>query len=113
MHEMALAEGVLGIIESAQRAQHFHTVRVVRLEIGELAGVEVAALLSCLDIALRRSVAHAARIECAAAPGRGWCMDCARSVSIATLYASCPHCGGAQVQATDGLQMRVQDLMVE
>ncbi|MDE3140999.1 MAG: hydrogenase maturation nickel metallochaperone HypA, partial [Pseudomonadota bacterium] len=44
---------------------------------------------------------------------RGWCMDCARSVSIATLYASCPHCGGAQVQATDGLQMRVQDLMVE
>ena len=113
MHEMALAEGVLGIIESAQRAQHFHAVRLIRLEIGELAGVEVAALLSSLGIVLRHSVARNARIECATAPGRGWCMDCAQSVPIATLYAGCPHCGGAQVQATDGLQMRVQDLMVE
>lgn len=113
MHEMALADGVLGIIESAQRAQHFHTVRTVRLEIGELAGVEVAALLSCLGIVFRHSIARDARIECETAPGRGWCMECAQSVPIATLYAGCPHCGGAQVQATDGLQMRVQDLIVE
>lgn len=113
MHEMALAEGVLGIIEEAQRRQGFAQVCAVRLEIGALAGVEVPALLFCLEIVLTHSVARQARIECLPAPGSGWCMDCAQTVPIATLYANCPRCGSAQVQATGGLQMRVQDLIVE
>ena len=41
MHEMSLAEGVLQIVEDSARREHFGAVRVVRLEIGELAGVEV------------------------------------------------------------------------
>lgn len=113
MHEMALAESVLGLIEDARRRQGFARVRAVRLEIGALAGVEVEALRSCLAIVFERSVARAARIECAIAPGSGYCLDCGRTVAMDALYAACPCCAGPHVEATHGMQMRVRDLMVE
>ena len=113
MHEMALAESVLGVIEDARRRQGFVRVRVVHLEIGALAAVEVEALCSCLEIVLARSAARAARIECAIVPGSGYCLDCGQTVAMDALYAACPHCAGPRVQATDGMQMRIRDLMVE
>lgn len=112
MHEMALAEGVLGLIETAQQRQGFAQVSAVRMEIGALAGVEVEALRSCLEIVLLRSVARGAEIEFNIAPGSGFCLDCAQTVPIETLYADCPRCAGPHVQATGGLAMRVLDLTV-
>jgi len=112
MHEMSLAEGVLGIIESAQRRQGFDRVKAVRMEIGALAGVEVEALRHCLEIVLMGSVARDASIDFNIKPGSGFCLDCGQTVPITTLYADCPRCSGAHVQATGGLDMRVLDLTV-
>lgn len=112
MHEMSLAEGVLGIIESAQQQQGFKRVSRLRLEIGALAGVELEALHSCLQIVLARSIAHDAALEFIVAPGSGFCLDCGQTVVIDNLYAECPICSGVHVQATGGLQMRVLDLNV-
>ncbi len=113
MHEMSLAEGVLQLIEEAAREQGFTRVHAVRLEIGQLAGVEAEALCFCLDSVLQGSLAEGARIEVEHTPGAGWCMHCGRTVPLAALYDPCPHCGGYQVQPTDGMQMRVKDLLVE
>lgn len=113
MHEMSLAESILHIIEEAAHSQGFAKVKEVRLEIGALAGVEVEALRFCLDVVLKSSVADGARLELEAMPGQGWCLGCGQSVSIAVLYDACPLCGGYQVQATGGTEMRVKDLLVE
>ena len=110
MHEMALAEGVRGIVEQAVAGQQLTRVTAVVLEIGELASVEVDALSFCLEVVLRDTVAAGARIEVEAVPGSGWCMECADTVSIARLYDPCPRCGGYQVQATGGTEMRVKEL---
>lgn len=112
MHEMALAEGVRGIVEDAARAQGFTQVRSVVLEIGELASVEVEALRFCLDAVLRDTCAAAASIEVEAVPGTGWCRECAASVPITARYDACPRCGGYQVQPTGGTEMRVKALEV-
>jgi hypothetical protein len=49
MHELALAEGILQLIEVAARDQGFTKVRTVRLEIGKLSIVERAAIRFCFD----------------------------------------------------------------
>ena len=113
MHEMALAEGVLGILEDAQREQHFEKIRVVRLEIGTLAGVDLEAFRFCLGIALDQGVAHGARLEWNIVAGSGFCFDCGQTVELDTLYSPCKLCGGPHVEATGGMQMRVRDLLVE
>jgi hydrogenase nickel incorporation protein HypA/HybF len=113
MHEMVLAEGILQIVEDAAAKQGFARVKEVRLEIGALSGVEPEALTFCLDVVFRESVAADARVELERLPGRGFCLECGQNVEIAALYDACPNCGGFQVQATGGTEMRVKDLLVE
>jgi len=113
MHEMALAEGILRIVEDHAAARGFQRVLRVRVEVGSLAGVEVEALQFCFDAVMRGSVGADAALEIVKAPGQGWCLDCAETVVINALYDPCPRCGGLRVQASGGMEMRVLDLEVE
>ena len=113
MHEMSLAEGILQIVEDTAAMQGFSRVTEVRLEIGALSGVETEALNFCLDMVLKGSVADGAHVELERVPGQGWCLSCGETVPIDALYDACPKCGGYQVQATGGTEMRVKDLLVE
>ncbi len=113
MHEMALAEGVRGIVEDAVDGRELNRVKAVILEIGELSSVEVEALSFCLEVVLRGTVAEGARIGIETVAGTGWCMNCRQSVPIARLYEACPNCGSYQVQATGGTEMRVRELEIE
>jgi len=113
MHEMALAEGILRIIEDQAATSGFERVRRVRVEVGRLAGVEIEALRFSFDAVTNNSVAQSAVLEIVDTPGQGWCMDCGTTVEIAALYDACPRCGGYQVHATGGMEMRVLDLEVD
>ncbi len=109
---MALAEGVLQLIEDAAREQDFARVSAVWLEIGQLSGVEVEAMKFCFDAVTRDSIAAGAALEIIAVPGTGWCMACARTVPMAEVFGACPQCGGYQMQVTGGTEMRVKELEV-
>ncbi len=113
MHEMSLAGSVLEIIEDAAREQGFSRVRSVVLEIGRLAAVENEAMRFCFDAVMQGSIAEGAALEIIDVPGEGWCGQCATTVPLDEQYAACPRCGGYQVQATGGTQMRVKELEVE
>ena len=49
MHEMSLAEGIIQLVEDAARADGCNKVKVIWLEIGQLAAVEKEALRFCFD----------------------------------------------------------------
>lgn len=113
MHEMSLAESVLGIIEDAAAAQGFARVNTVVLEIGRLAAVEPEAMRFCFDAVMRDTLADGARLEIVDVPGAGWCRDCATRVPMNDRLDLCPHCGGAGLQPTGGMEMKVKQLEVE
>lgn len=110
MHEMSLAEGVLGVVQDAAREHAPCTVRIVRLEIGALAAVECEALRFAFEVVKRGSVADAATLDIVHVPGVAWCMQCSRSVAIAERGDVCPDCGSYQLQVTGGDAMRVREL---
>lgn len=112
MHEMALAEGVLQLIEDAAREQEFERVTAVWLEIGELSGVEAEAMKFCFDVVTKDSIAAGARLEVIALPGSGWCMECAMTVPMAEVFGECPRCGSHRMQVSGGTEMRVKELEV-
>ncbi|ROR32530.1 hydrogenase maturation nickel metallochaperone HypA [Inmirania thermothiophila] len=113
MHEMALCESLLQLIEEQQRRHGFRRVRRVRLEVGRLAGVEVEALRFGFDVVTRGSVAEGAALEILEPPGRAWCMACEAEVEIAHRYDPCPRCGGYGLGVRGGDAMRVLDLEVD
>lgn len=112
MHEMSLAEGIVGIVESTARANGAQAVRAVRLELGALSHVEPDALRFSFDVVKRGTVADAARLDVVTTPGRAWCMPCGDTIDLARLGDACPRCGSHQLQVTQGDEMRVKDIEI-
>jgi hydrogenase nickel incorporation protein HypA/HybF len=112
MHEMALCESVLQIVESTARRHGAARVRSVRLEIGRLSHVEPDALRFAFDVVTRRSLADGASLDIVDVPGTAWCMQCATTVAIDRRGDGCPACGSYQLQVTGGEDMRVKDIEI-
>jgi len=112
MHEMALAESIRGLIDAQAAKEGFRGVRIVELEIGQLAAVDVSALRFALDIALRDTTAHGAELVITEPAGQAWCVACSSQVELAQRGDACPSCGGYQLTVTGGDQMRVSGLVV-
>jgi hydrogenase nickel incorporation protein HypA/HybF len=112
MHEMALAESVIRIVEETARKSAAAAVRAVRLEIGRLSHVEPDALRFAFDVVKRNGIAHGARLEIDATAGTAWCMKCCDTVALGRLGDACPRCGSYQLQVSAGDEMRVKDIEI-
>lgn len=110
MHEMALAQEVLQIVQDAAEREGLHQVRTLWLEIGQLASVEPAAMRFCFEAVARNSVADGAQLEIVATAGTAWCAKCSDTVALAALGDACPRCGGYRMRVTGGAEMRVKEL---
>lgn len=113
MHEVALCESILKVIEEQSAGQGVRRVRRVRLEVGELAGVELAALRFGFAVVTRGSMAAGAELVILNVPGSAWCLTCSKRVPLARRYDACPDCGGYQLQVTSGEELRIKDMEVE
>jgi hydrogenase nickel incorporation protein HypA/HybF len=113
MHEMALAEGILQLVEETAQREHAQRVKLVVLEIGQLSTVEADALKFCFDAVTKGSIASGAALEIVRVPGVGWCMECAATLPMQELFGACPQCGGYQMQATGGTEMRVKEIEID
>ena len=113
MHEMALAESVIQIVEETAGRNSAACVRAVWLEIGRLSHVEPEALRFAFDVVKRNGLAHGARLEIVATEGTAWCMKCSQTVALARFGDACPRCGSYQHQVTAGDEMRVKEIEIE
>jgi hydrogenase nickel incorporation protein HypA/HybF len=113
MHEMSLAEGVIQVLETESKRQHFHAVKTIWLEIGALAGVEIPALEFAFDVVRRHTIAENAQLQIIEIPAQAWCMPCGKTVEIKQRYEACPVCGSYQLQVSSGDQMRIKELEVD
>lgn len=113
MHEMALAESVLQLVEATARREGAKRVSCVVLEIGALASVEVEALRFGFEVVRAGSLAAEAELEIEAVPGEGWCLPCGEPIPLARLGDPCPRCGSGQVQPVQGMEMRVKEIEIE
>ena len=112
MHEMALAQSMLEIVEQAARENRAPRVTVVRVEVGALSHVEPDALRFCFDVVTRGSLADGARFDIRVIPGAAWCMPCATTVPLARLGEPCPRCGSYQLAVSAGDAMRVSEIEI-
>lgn len=112
MHEASLAGGVLRVVEDAARREGFCSVTLLKLEVGQLAGVEVRALRFALEAIAPGTSLAGARLEIDEPPGQAWCLDCSTSVTITQRGDPCPQCAGYRLQPTGGTGLRVVEMLV-
>ena len=80
MHEMALCEGVVSLVEDEASRHAFTRVRSIVLELGALGHVEPEAMLFCFDAVSQGTRAEGARLVIERIAGAGWCLDCSKTV---------------------------------
>ena len=112
MHEMALAESMLEIVEDTACRNGAARVKVVWLELGALSHVSAEALSFCFDAVTRGGIAEGAVLTIVATPGAAWCMPCGDTVPLAALGDPCPRCGSYQLTVARGDEMRIKEIEI-
>jgi len=113
LHELSLAGGIVRLVEDAAERERFSRVRVLHLEAGALAGVEVRALRFALEAITPGTCLEHARIDIDEVPATAWCLGCNLAVPIMSRVDACPECGSVKLQPTGGTELRVVDLLVD
>ncbi|WP_456797374.1 hydrogenase maturation nickel metallochaperone HypA [Bradyrhizobium sp. USDA 4473] len=113
MHEMALCQSIIEIVEEEAHRRSFSVVRSICLEIGALSHVAPQAIRFCFAVVAMRTIAEGTALRIIERPGEAWCMSCSKSVEIARRDEGCPCCGSYQLQVTAGEEMRVKELEID
>lgn len=108
-----MCEGIVQVLEEQAPLQQFERVKLVRLEVGALAGVDAAAMEFGFEVVTRGTLAAGARLEIFSVPAQAWCLPCGQTVEVAERFDACPLCGGHQLQVTAGDELRIKELEVE
>lgn len=112
MHELALATGIVRMVEAAASREHFLRVAQLRLEVGALAGVEPEALRFALTAMVGGTCLAGGEITIDETPGLARCLSCDASVEITSYIDACSRCGSYALQTTGGTELRIVDLLV-
>jgi hydrogenase nickel incorporation protein HypA/HybF len=112
MHEMALCQSMIDLIEAKQAETDFSRVARVVVEIGVLGHVDPHALEFAFDVSARGTAAEAATLEIREIAGQAWCMNCTQRTQIERRGDPCPGCGSHQLIVEQGEEMRLKELEV-
>jgi hydrogenase nickel incorporation protein HypA/HybF len=109
VHELSIAQSM---VQAVVEATGQRRVLGVRLEIGKLSGVEVAAIRFCFDVVAEGTPVQGAELTIEEPPGHGRCRACGAAFPVTTPLPRCA-CGGLEVELESGKQIRVRDVEVQ
>jgi hydrogenase nickel incorporation protein HypA/HybF len=108
MHELALAESIVGVV--CERADG-RLVRRVTVRIGALTAVVPDAIRFCFDLAVEGTVADGAELAIEHRPGAARCRTCGLDVRLEDPILLCP-CGSADLEVTGGRELQIVSMEV-
>ena len=113
MHELALTEGILSIVEQEAEKNGFSRVLEISLRVGEYSGVVSECLREFFPIASRGTRAEGASLVIETVPAAFRCLSCGYEGPLPRHTACCPHCASAAIRMTAGREFYVENLKVE
>jgi hydrogenase nickel incorporation protein HypA/HybF len=92
MHEYSIVQALLDQVEAQARTRGATAVRRLRVQIGELSGVEAALLASAYALFRAGTLCEAAEMDVEAVPARWECRACGQGIPRGAVLR-CPACG--------------------
>jgi hydrogenase nickel incorporation protein HypA/HybF len=110
MHELSIAEAVVGIVS---RHAHGRRVHRVNMRVGHLRQVVPSALEFAFEIAAAGGPVEGAVLAIEDVPVTGDCRVCGRRSAMGEFPLRCPDCGGIDVEIVTGEELQVESLELE
>lgn len=113
MHELSLCQNLMTLIHQHAAGFKGRKVRTVFLEVGQLAGVDHAALLFAFKAVTMNSIAENARLEIIEIKGQARCTACNKLLAIEQYYQGCAECNEFALEIIAGEELRIQSIEVD
>ncbi len=97
MHEMAIVQSIIEIIEQQAAIHKAKRVIKVSLEFGALNGVMPEAINFGFEVLSKGGIAEGAEIEIRILPIKFYCSECGKEVTVEEYQPFCPVCSSASV----------------
>ena len=110
MHELSLCRQIVKLVETELADRPAQQVKTVRLEIGDLAGIELDALRFSFPIAARGTQLAGAALAIDTIAGQAHCQRCDQDIRLAKRYDPCPQCQQYDYDIIRGDNMRVMQV---
>ena len=114
MHELAIAQSIVDVVEQRATECNATHVKSVRLKIGEASGIVADLLnfsfemLTSLD-----PILAGAQLLIDSVPHRAWCRHCAQEFSVINFVAQCPSCKEWSNEIVSGTELQILDMEIE
>lgn len=112
MHELAIAKGIIDIVNDESAKQGFARVEEIRLCVGEYSGVVPDCLREFFPYAAKGSPAEGAALTVRVPESEFLCEECGYQGAVNRREACCPICGGTALKMTKGREFYVESLVV-
>lgn len=113
MHELSLVAGLFDTLEETAREHQARKITLVRLKVGQLAGVVPDLLESAFDTFKKGTIAGEARLEIEKVPARLRCRDCGGERLDEEGDFACLACGSRNVELLEGRELLVERIELE
>ena len=108
MHELSITQSLVDAVSARVDGAH---VRELTMEIGKLSGVVPDAVRFCFDIVSGGTPLEGAVLTILEPAGAGVCRTCGVEFTMVDVFPLCP-CGSADVEVTNGRELRIRFLEV-
>ncbi len=114
MHELAIAQSIVEVVEERATACKATHVKSVRLKIGEASGIVADSLNFSFEMLTSLSpILVGAQLLIDTVPHRAWCRHCAQEFSVINFVAQCPTCKEWSNEIVSGTELQVLDMEIE
>lgn len=110
MHELSITEGLLKIVLDEVEKHSISRVNTVKLKIGELTGVQAAALTFCFEQLTKDTPVEGADLQIDSVPIKVKCLDCQEVFSADDHSFFCPGCSGLHTELLSGRELYVHEI---
>jgi len=110
MHELSIAQNIVEIVEHNLPPGDHPKVRVVRLSVGEMAGVVADSLEFCFNAITAGTHLDGTALEIVHIPVTAGCRECGTAFAVQDSLFRCPDCGSVNVALTAGQELQVNEI---
>ena len=114
MHELAIAQSIVDVVEARATECHATRVKAVRLCIGEATSIVTDSLTFCFEMLANLDPTLAgAQLSIDSVPHRARCRHCAKEFPVTNFIAQCPTCQEWDAEIISGTEFQILDMEIE
>lgn len=114
MHEMAIVQSIMDILEQQAQIHKAQRIIGVKLEFGALTGVLPASISFAFEVLSKGGPAEGAILDIVIVPIKAICIDCSKEMILEEYVPFCPVCSSGVLQIIEGRdEMRIASMEIE